>query len=133
MWPIKGIHLNEGHTAFAALGLLEEGLILDEIRKKLHFTTHTPVPAGHDVFEFDRVRKVIGDEYTKFCSDFASNGKLSMSHLAINVSQTCNAVSKLEFSFIQGNGHVRLFCRRSERRPVRLPPRADPSVVFVNA
>ena len=95
LWPIKGIHLNEGHTAFAALGLLEEGLILDEIRKKLHFTTHTPVPAGHDVFEFDRVRKVIGDEYTKFCSDFASNGKLSMSHLAINVSQTCNAVSKL--------------------------------------
>ena len=95
LWPIRGIHLNEGHTAFAALGLLEEGLTLEKIRKKLHFTTHTPVPAGHDVFEFDRVRKVIGDEYTTFCSDFASNGKLSMSHLAINVSQTCNAVSKL--------------------------------------
>lgn len=95
LWPIRGIHLNEGHTAFAALGLLEEGLTLEKIRKKMHFTTHTPVPAGHDVFEFERVRKVIGDEYTNFCSDFASNGKLSMSHLAINVSQTCNAVSKL--------------------------------------
>ncbi len=95
LWPIRGIHLNEGHTAFAALGLMDEGLSFDEVKSKLHFTTHTPVPAGHDVFEFNNAEKIIGKQHALFCEKFASNGKLSMSHLAINVSQTCNAVSKL--------------------------------------
>ena len=61
----------------------------------MHFTTHTPIPAGHDVFEFRDVEKVLGKEDIDFCIDFASDNKLSMSHLAINVSQSCNAVSKL--------------------------------------
>ncbi len=95
LWPIKGIHLNEGHTAFTSLGLIEEGYTIDEIRGKLHFTTHTPVPAGHDVFEMEEVETVLGKEHTNFCKQFATDGKLSMSHLAINVSQSCNAVSKL--------------------------------------
>lgn len=95
LWPIRGIHLNEGHTAFAALGLMDEGLTFEEVKEKLHFTTHTPVPAGHDVFEFSEAEKILGKQHSSFCKKFASNGKLSMSHLAINVSQTCNAVSKL--------------------------------------
>ncbi|MFU8840555.1 MAG: alpha-glucan family phosphorylase [Nitriliruptoraceae bacterium] len=52
-------HLNEGHAAFAALERLgvhrRAGLDLDAalaaVREELHFTTHTPVPAGHDTFD----------------------------------------------------------------------------------
>ena len=52
------LHLNEGHCAFAAVDLLGEhlraGLELEkaatEVRERCVFTTHTPVPAGHDRF-----------------------------------------------------------------------------------
>ena len=52
-------HLNEGHAAFAALERLgvhrraghDLSTALKAVRHELHFTTHTPVPAGHDTFE----------------------------------------------------------------------------------
>ncbi len=64
MLAVMGIHpslyhLNEGHAAFAALERLgvhrRAGEDLDAaiaaVREELHFTTHTPVPAGHDTFD----------------------------------------------------------------------------------
>jgi len=61
------LHLNEGHAAFALLERLrervEEGMAFDEARQRVWatsiFTTHTPVPAGHDVFPFDLMDKYI--------------------------------------------------------------------------
>jgi starch phosphorylase len=55
-----GLHLNEGHAAFALLeqirGRVAEGMSYSEalewVQKTSIFTTHTPVPAGHDVFPF---------------------------------------------------------------------------------
>ena len=58
---IQGYHMNEGHSALLALGLLERRLDqsfagrvkkidIDGIRRMCIFTTHTPVPAGHDQF-----------------------------------------------------------------------------------
>jgi len=54
-------HLNEGHSAFAALERLamhrRSGTSLDDaivaVRRELQFTTHTPVPAGHDTFAWE--------------------------------------------------------------------------------
>ncbi len=59
------IHLNEGHAAFALLERIrrgtEEGMAyeeaLDRVRETSVFTTHTPVPAGHDVFPFPLMEK----------------------------------------------------------------------------
>src|SRR6266545_3931324 len=56
-------HLNEGHAAFVALQrireLVENGLsfdaALEEVQRTTVFTTHTPVPAGHDAFPFHLV------------------------------------------------------------------------------
>ena len=61
-------HLNEGHAAFAAMErvarLVEQGHDLADamtaVRKSTVFTTHTPVPAGHDRYDPAAVRKVIG-------------------------------------------------------------------------
>ena len=58
-------HLNEGHAAFVVMqrirDLLEQGADFDEaleqIRRSTIFTTHTPVPAGHDAFPFQLVEK----------------------------------------------------------------------------
>ncbi len=57
-------HLNEGHAAFAGLEQLgrhrRAGHDLDDalarVRDELQFTTHTPVPAGHDTFHHDLAR-----------------------------------------------------------------------------
>ena len=58
-------HLNEGHAGFVVLQRIREfvdqGLsfdaALDEVRRTTVFTTHTPVPAGHDAFNFQLVEK----------------------------------------------------------------------------
>ncbi len=109
-------HYNEGHAAFAGLELLREYMqekkysfaeAKELIRASGLFTTHTPVPAGHDAFSDDLLGKYLGGYPQSIGIDwrtFAGLGKLnagdanekfSMSHLAINLSQNCNGVSML--------------------------------------
>lgn len=67
------LHLNEGHPAFAILERIREriegGMGFDDaaqqIRDTTVFTTHTPVPAGHDVFPFHLVDKYFSHYYPK--------------------------------------------------------------------
>jgi starch phosphorylase len=65
--------MNEGHSALLTLALLERSLggrAVDEatsadfeaVRQRCVFTTHTPVPAGHDRFPMPLVHEVLGDE-----------------------------------------------------------------------
>ncbi len=59
------VHLNEGHAAFSLLERVRQQLLqslsLDEALRKVRettvFTTHTPVPAGHDIFPFPLIEK----------------------------------------------------------------------------
>jgi starch phosphorylase len=59
------LHLNEGHAAFALLERIrervQEGMSYEEAAQQVRatsvFTTHTPVPAGHDVFSFELMEK----------------------------------------------------------------------------
>jgi len=61
----SALHLNEGHAAFALLERLRERIqsgmgyeeALQQVRSTSIFTTHTPVPAGHDVFPFYLMEK----------------------------------------------------------------------------
>ncbi|TSA12803.1 MAG: alpha-glucan family phosphorylase [Deltaproteobacteria bacterium] len=65
------LHLNEGHPAFAILERVrervEEGMNYNEAARRVHsttvFTTHTPVPAEHDVFPFHLMDKYFGHYY----------------------------------------------------------------------
>ena len=63
------VHLNEGHSAFAALELMRhrmdsEGIdaweAIRRVSSQIVFTTHTPVPAGHDRFSTDLVEEHLG-------------------------------------------------------------------------
>ncbi len=60
------VHLNEGHCAFAPMEMLRQAQALDpsathaQIRERVVFTTHTPVPAGHDRFGWDMVDAHLG-------------------------------------------------------------------------
>ncbi len=109
-------HYNEGHAAFAGLERLREymqdkhyslGESLELVRSSALFTTHTPVPAGHDAFSEEEMGKYFGNYPQRYGLDwrgFMEFGKLnaddrdekfSVSVLAANFSQNVNGVSKL--------------------------------------
>jgi starch phosphorylase len=107
-------HLNEGHAGFVVLqrirDLIEQGLsfdsALDEIRQTTMFTTHTPVPAGHDAFPFHLVEKhlaglwgTLGSNRDRFMAlgayDNGSGVQFNMTALAIRSAGSTNAVSAL--------------------------------------
>jgi len=110
---IERYHLNEGHAAFLTLELISEqmkkegrtdlsGRILDEVKAQAVFTTHTPVPAGHDWFDLDMVRQVIGDHPVFSQAQlWERDGQFNMTQLAFRLSHYANGVSKKHSEVIQ--------------------------------
>ena len=109
-------HCNEGHAAFTGLERLREyvqkeqldfGEALEVVRASSLFTTHTPVPAGHDAFDEGLLRKYIGhypgllqvswETLMALGKANPSDGgeRFSMSFLAASLSQNVNGVSWL--------------------------------------
>lgn len=104
---IDRFHMNEGHAAFLILQLFNEELErtggkrikpehIESVRRKCVFTTHTPVPAGHDKFPMSLVRKVIGPHRIWHIENELSGNSdtLNMTYLALNFSHYINGVSK---------------------------------------
>ena len=99
---VDGLHLNEGHCTFALLEMLGKGWTREQLAKRVLFTTHTPVPAGHDRFEWEAVEEVLGDllpadakQLVIDAGDPEEGRRISMSHLAVALSGPVNAVSNL--------------------------------------
>ena len=97
--------MNEGHAALLTLELLRECREtteqvetldeLDAVRRQCVFTTHTPVPAGHDQFDLAMVERVLGDRRACGISDkICHEGKLNMTYLALYLSHYINGVAK---------------------------------------
>lgn len=101
-------HLNEGHSAFSALErareLVQMGRSFDEARQAVRattlFTTHTPVPAGNDVFGFDLIEKyfsnfwgTLGLNREQFFDLAHQDSMFSMTVLALKFSGAANGVS----------------------------------------
>ena len=95
---IKKYHMNEGHCSFLVLNLLEKfNGDMEKVKSLCHFTTHTPVPAGHDHFSEKRVKKLLRGllpEDLKLPS-LVQNGRLHMTELGLYFSRTANGVSAL--------------------------------------
>lgn len=92
-------HMNEGHSALLAVELLQEGRTPDldfaAVRDRCVFTTHTPVPAGHDQFDYELVRRVLGDVLpSTVLQMLGGRERLNMTLLALNLSQYVNGVAK---------------------------------------
>jgi len=103
---VTAYHMNEGHSALLVLALLEERLHeseeetiteddMDAVRQGCVFTTHTPVPAGHDNFPMEMVRQILGAERTNFLisSKCCFPERLNMTYLALTFSRYINGVS----------------------------------------
>lgn len=94
---IKKYHMNEGHCSFIVLDLLKKYKgDIEKVRSKCHFTTHTPVPAGHDQFEYKLVKEILGNLISDDISLPSMNhNKFHMTELGLQFSKTANGVSKL--------------------------------------
>lgn len=109
-------HCNEGHAAFVGIERIRDLIIsenitydeaLDIVRASTLFTTHTPVPAGHDVFTEEMIRAYLSEYPTLFniqwekfvglgrVDENDTHEKYSMSHLAAHVAQEINGVSEI--------------------------------------
>jgi starch phosphorylase len=99
-------HKNEGHAALLALALLEDETVgrplknftpkdIEAVRRKCVFTTHTPVPAGHDQFPIELVRKILGNERTSAleAAGCCPKGILNMTYMSLFFSYYINGVS----------------------------------------
>ena len=107
----SAVHLNEGHPAFALLERVRERVAggmsfaqaLDQVRGTTVFTTHTPVPAGHDVFSTELMDEYFSQYYPRLGIDretffhlgaHPNNHGFNMTSLALRMSSFHNAVSK---------------------------------------
>ena len=108
-------HMNEGHSAFLTLELLSgeiaRNVPFDEavnlVKKRCVFTTHTPVPAGHDRFSREMMHYTFDKYLSRSGIDFEqvmrlgsedqqnTNGLFTMTVLALRLSRSANGVSKL--------------------------------------
>ncbi|WP_447984225.1 alpha-glucan family phosphorylase [Nitrospira sp. Nam74] len=106
-------HANEGHSAFLTLELYRESIraghahadAIERVRRCSVFTTHTPVPAGHDVFPFHLMHRYFGpyweqvgltqDAFLQFGQhpDYPDAG-FNMTALALRMSSHVNGVSR---------------------------------------
>jgi glycogen phosphorylase len=96
-YNIRKYHLNEGHTALATLELANRNNWDEkETKKKFSFTTHTLVPAGHEVFPMSMVESILGDSFPlhKIMEYGGQENSLNMTKLAMNLSDYQNGVSK---------------------------------------
>lgn len=91
---IKTFHLNEGHAAFLIFELLKKYKTLDEVKKHCAFTTHTPVRAGLEEFDYNLVNDVFRNRLPQQIREFGGKNALNMTVLALNASGKINAVSK---------------------------------------
>ncbi|MCS6786333.1 MAG: alpha-glucan family phosphorylase [Thiobacillaceae bacterium] len=103
-----GYHMNEGHSAFLTLALMrryayaaedlrpgEPPYDLPRIRDLCTFTTHTPVEAGHDQFDYELLRRIYPDlPDLPTLKRLAGEERLNMTRLALNLSEYVNGVAK---------------------------------------
>jgi glycogen phosphorylase len=99
-------HMNEGHAALLTLALLEAQLgggplnrvtefDIAAVRQKCVFTTHTPVPAGHDRFSKEQAIRLLGGERTARLESLGCchENMLNMTYVALRFSRYVNGVA----------------------------------------
>ena len=99
---IKRFHMNEGHASLLILELLErdngdqpDHWNFTGIRNQCVFTTHTPVPAGHDQFNYELVQQVLGQVVPfEVLQMLSGTSRLNMTLLGLNMSHYVNGVAK---------------------------------------
>ena len=93
---IKKYHMNEGHASLLTLELYKEtdSASLEDVRHRCVFTTHTPVPAGHDRFETSLVKDLMPSFPFDIRDLIDAEGKVNMTLIGLYFSNYVNGVAK---------------------------------------
>jgi starch phosphorylase len=103
---IERFHMNEGHSSFLTLELLQEQMRasgrrrpsqddIEAVRSRCVFTTHTPVTTGHDRYAPELVRRVLGPNVLLETSDLCCfEGMVNMTYIGLNLSRYVNGVAR---------------------------------------
>jgi glycogen phosphorylase len=105
-YDVTVYHMNEGHAALLTVGLMELQLggdlhrVIEErdtqaVRSQCVFTTHTPVPAGHDRFSMEQANRILGRDVTNLLQRMGGchDGMLNMTYVALASSRFVNGVA----------------------------------------
>jgi len=106
-FDVRNYHMNEGHSALLAVELMRRFRYYDRrrsdepnynvpgVRALCRFTTHTPIEAGHDQFEWALVHELL-DGFVDFdvLKQYAGEDRLNMTRLALNLSGFVNGVAR---------------------------------------
>ncbi len=93
---IHKYHLNEGHASLLALELIRESgySSYEKIKQDCIFTTHTPVAAGHDVFDFSLVKQVLKPTYIDYLTEIlGGENPVNLTTISLKLSRFVNGVS----------------------------------------
>lgn len=101
---IETFHMNEGHAAFAPMEdvrylsryyAFNQEAVKRLVKSAHVFTTHTPVPAGHDRFSYDLMRSVIGpDDFAWDTLPLTEHNSCNMTRIALDLSRFSNGVTR---------------------------------------
>jgi glycogen phosphorylase len=105
---VSRFHMNEGHAALLALELFSEEFkqtsqpledAIDLVKRLCVFTTHTPLPVGHDEFPLDLAQRVLGADHWEAFQTLVqalgcSKGSLHMTCVGLHLSDYVNGVTK---------------------------------------
>jgi starch phosphorylase len=97
-------HMNEGHAALLALELLAEEEAhtgepipeaIERVKQRCVFTTHTPIPAGHDQFDLDLARAILGPSRVEALQTLkCCDTELNLTRVALDLSHYVNGVTR---------------------------------------
>jgi len=91
-------HMNEGHSTLLTLELYRRSNAknrIDDVRKRCVFTTHTPVPAGHDKFQKELAQSLLGElADSSLEGEIYFEGMLNLTYLGLRFSERINGVAK---------------------------------------
>jgi glycogen phosphorylase len=92
---IETFHMNEGHSAFLTLeNLKKTSGDIPTAKTLATFTTHTPIAAGHDYFDYQIAEKILGKLLPANIKELASKDMMGMTQLGLSLSKKVNAVSQ---------------------------------------
>ena len=99
---LRKYHMNEGHASLLALALLDQGASTNRqapdfhaVRERCIFTTHTPVPAGHDQFDYELLQRMLPQDVPmSLLRMLGGPERLNMTVLGLNLSRYVNGVAR---------------------------------------
>lgn len=105
-YDVNVYHMNEGHAALLTVAVLEKQLNggafssaqerdFEAVRQLCIFTTHTPVPAGHDRFSMEQAYRILGPDALHMIERIGGchDGMMNMTYVAMRLSRFMNGVA----------------------------------------